>query len=297
MSNFVDALQKTIAPRLKKFGYGYDLNLRSGDELFGFSKDLGDQIAAFVQFQRHGGLSNDEFTINLLRVRAAQLQPRAYGGYAGALGARLTHMLWYVPELRDYPASEYWWASTDRSGLEANLIDAANQLEKYGLAWVEDPNAPRPWEMPEYPADQFVEVLNHVVAPDLVRLGFRLEIHQLNGNFPYPYFVKPISNRQYGLIEFQQVYSVDPKQFDFDVRLQRAATPDPLDFHGEQRDGTSISLGLLAWQVNESSLPETRTAIAPLWWQYATRVELIDRLGDVLNKVKQFAIPWLEKSI
>ncbi|HZY43373.1 MAG TPA: hypothetical protein VFF70_01375, partial [Anaerolineae bacterium] len=251
-------------------------------------------IAAFVQFQRKGGLSNDEFTVNLLRVKAADLQPRAFGGYAGALGARLTHMLWYVHELRDYPASEYWWTSTDRSGLEVNLIDAVNQIEKYGLAWIEDPNAPRPWEMPEYSAAQFVEVLNQVVTPDLIRLGFRSELRRLNGNFPYPYFVKPIDDRQYGIIEFQQVYSVDPKQFDFDVRLQRKATSDPLDFRGEQRDATNISLGLLVWQINASSFPEMQAGLAPLWWKYATRAELIDRLGDVLAKVKQVAIPWFE---
>jgi hypothetical protein len=297
MSNFVDALQKIVAPRLKKFGYIYNPNLREGDELFGFCKDLGDEIAVFVQFQRKDSLSQDEFTVNLLRVKAAELQPRMYGGYAGALGARLTHMLWYVHELRDYPASEYWWVSTDRSGLETNLIDAVNQIEKYGLAWVEDPNAPRPWEMPEYSADQFVEVLNQVVTPDLVRLGFRSEMQRLNGNFPYPYFVKPIDDGQYGIIEFQQVYSVDPKQFNFDVRLQRKPTPDPLDFRGELRDSTNISLGLLTWQINASSLPEIQSDLAPLGWKYATRAELIDRMSDVLAKVKQVAMPWLEKSI
>jgi hypothetical protein len=296
MSQFDNALQKIAAPRLKELGYEYDPNLREGDELFGFSKDLGDQIAALVQFQRKGGLSNDEFTVNLLRVKTAEVQPRVYGGYAGALGARLTHMLWYVHELRDYPASEYWWVSADRSGLEANLIDAVNQIERYGVAWIEDPNAPRPWEMPEYPADQFVEVLNQVVTPDLVRLGFRSDMHRLNGNFPYPYFVKPIGDRQYGIIEFQQVYSVDPKQLDFDVRLQRKATPDPLDFCGEQRDCANIPLGLLVRQLNASSLPEIHPVLTPLWWTYSTRAELIDRMGDVLAKVKQVAIPWLEKS-
>lgn len=291
---FEKDLQKIVAPRLTKFGYEYNPNLRAGDELFGFSKNLRDEIYALVQFQRHGDLSNDEFTINLLRVKAAKLEPRVYGGYSGALGARLTHMLWYVYHLRDYPASEYWWTSSDRSGLEANLIDAANQIEHYGIAWVEDPNAPRPWEMPEHPAEQFVEALTQIVTPDLVRLGFRSEMHRLSGDFPYPYFVKSIGDRQYGIIEFQQVYSVDPEQFDFDVRLQRKSTPDPLDFRGDYRDWTNVSLGLLAWQASGSSVPETQAALDALMWNYANQAELIDRMHDVLDKLKRYAIPWLE---
>jgi hypothetical protein len=296
MTYFEDSLQKIVASRLKKYSYDYDSNLREGDELFGLRKDLGDDIFAIVQFQRHADLSNDEFTINLLRVKAKKLEPRSFGGYDGALGARLTRMLWYVHQLRIYPASEYWWTSTARSGLEENLIDAVDQIEKYGLAWLEDPNPRKPWEMPEYSADQFVSALNEVVVPDLFRLGYRSETHRLTGDFPYPYFVKSINDQRHLIIEFQQVYSLDPARFDFDVRLQRKATPDPLDFSGDYRCWQSASLGQLGWAANGSAaLPDSKEAQQVVLWHYADAAELTDRLQAALEQVKRVAIPWLEQ--
>jgi hypothetical protein len=291
MSHFEDSLQKILSPRLTKHGYEYNPNLRSGEELFGYSKNVGVELYAVVQFQRRSGLANDEFTINLLRVKASPLQARSFGGYAGASGARLSQVLWYVHELRSYPASEHWWAAEDRSGLEANLIDAADQIEKYGLAWIENPNPPKPWEMPEYPADQFIELLNQSVMPDLDRVGYRAVVHQLNGRFPYPYFVKSIGERQYAIIEFQQVYSIDPKEFIFDVRLQRVGTSDPLEHSGDYAHWQNASLGQLAWQVTGLTSLES---LQSMLWHYADRAELADRLRDALAKLKQFGLPWLE---
>ena len=88
--------QRTSGVRLAKFGYAPDARLSEG-ELSGLSKPLGDDVHAIVQFQRRGV----EWTINLLRVKSAELEPHVYGGYAGALGARLSDVLWFVANVRE----------------------------------------------------------------------------------------------------------------------------------------------------------------------------------------------------
>ena len=297
MTQFEETLQKIIAPRLKTFGYQYDANLRSGDELFAFRKKLEGVVSALVQFQWRSGPTHDAFTINLLRVKSAQLQPRAYGGYPDALGARLTHVLWYVHQLRSYPAAEHWWVAEGPAGLADNLMDAMNQIEQYGLGWIENPYPPKPWEMPEYPVNQFMDALNQIVAPALDRLGYRSEIYRLKGGFPYPYFVKSNGDRRYSIIEFQQLYSLDPEEFIFDVRLQQQATPDPLGYSGDYRHWRNASLGQLAWQASGSTARlNSLAALQALLWHYADRAELADRLRDALNKLKQYGLPWLGQS-
>lgn len=287
-TDFAQFLQQRIDSRLKPLGYTFDARLRFGSELFGFSKPFGNDVYAIVQFQRHAHATNDEFTINLLRVKAPQLSPRVFEGYDRARGARLSYVLWFIHNLRIYPQADHWWAATE-------IDDALDQLIAYGLPWLADEDSKKPWEMPAHDGVEFVAAVQAIVAPELEALGFRSAVQTLAGKFAYPYFVKPLPRGDFGLIEFQAAYSLDPDLFQFDVRLQRTAADDPLDFNGHYRDWCAASLGQLVWQGrNASDAPITVEAVKALLWRYADQAELTDQLRAVVGHLRQIALPWFE---
>ncbi len=269
--------------RLAQRGYGYDARLCDAD-MVGFAKALGDDVQAIVQFQRRG----DEWTINLLRVKSAEMGAHVYGGYAGALGARLGQVLWFVANVRDGGQPDRWWTPDE--------IDAAvDLLIAHGLPWLEDPLAPKPWEMPTLRWLEFAAAVRDIAGPELVKQGYRVAEYSLASNFPYPYFVKPLPDGEYALIEFQVCYSLDPERFLFDVRLQRKRTDNPLDFGGAYGEWRAVSLGQLVWRTRWSDAEAwSVAAVKSLLWQYADRAELADRLREVLGHVPHIAQPWLE---
>jgi hypothetical protein len=299
MPDFEATLQQIVAPRLQTRGYKYESALQDGDVLFGFQKDLGDAVRALIQFQRHRRAAQaigGEFTVNLLRVKAFDLQPRTFGGYPGALGARLSHVLWYVYDLQLYPQSIYWWPAATSEELAASLNEVVDQLLEYGLPWLEDPHGKRPWEMPTHRGREFREALYEIVAPELQQSGYRAETRYLTDDYPYSYFVKVLPEGLHAFVEFQQTYSLDPEHFEFDVRLQRKQPSDPFEFGGDFRYWLKTSLGQLLWQrQGDPGIEFDPFELAQaMLWQYADRAELHDRLRDALDKVKRYAIPWLE---
>ena len=297
MSTFEEVLLQTVAPRLKALGYEYDRRWRSADELFGFHKAIGADVYAIVQFQRHHAMTVDDFTVNLLRVRSGDIQPRLYGGYTGTRGARLGYVLWFVYQLHIYPQPDHWWAAQDAAELAAGLMDATEKLEQFGVPWLEDPQAHKPWEMPPHLGDEFVEAIRTILVPELQRLGYRFVQQQLSGQVPYVYLAKEMPDGTYAFIEPQAVYSLDPNKFEFDVRLQRRANTDPLTFGGHYGDWRSASLAQLAWQARGAPLLETIpvSKVKSLFWSYTTRSELDDQLNQALKQIKQAGIPWLEE--
>lgn len=288
-AGFAQLLQQTAGLRLKPLGYEYDTRLQADDELFGFSKRLSnDDVYGVVQFQRHDHAANDDFTINLLRIKAEALQSRSYGGYTDSRGARLSYVVWFVHNLRFYPQPDYWWAATE-------LAEALDQLENYGVPWLEDTQSKKPWEMPLHHGDGFAKAIQIVVAPELAALGFLSGMQSLAGRYPYPYFVKQLPHGEYAFIEFQSAYSLDPDQFQFDVRLQRKATDNPLDFNGHYHEWRTASLSQLVWRERYATdALLTVEAVQSLLWHYADRVELDDRLREVVAQLKRLGVPWLE---
>ena len=269
--------------RLAQRGYGYDARLCDAD-IVGFAKALGDDVQAMVQFQQRDG----EWTIDLRRVRATELVPQVYGGYSGALGARLGHVLWFVANVRDGGQPERGWTPDE---IEA----AVDLLIAHGLPWLEDPQAAKPWEMPALRWPEFVEAVMSIAGPALLAQGYRAASQTLAGNFPYPYFVKPLPDGEYALIEFQVCYSLDPERFLFDVRLQRKTNDNPLDFGGAYEEWRAVSLGQLVWRRRwPDDEAWSVAAVKSLLWQYADRAELADRLREVLAHVTHIARPWLE---
>jgi hypothetical protein len=295
--DFEAALLQVVAPRLQPLGYAYAAALRVADELSGFCKTLGDETQAVIQFQRRADPAFDCFTVNVLRIPADETHPRSIGG-AQARAARLGYVLWYVYDLREYPVSDYWWTATDSAQRETALRDVVEKLVQYGVPWVEAADAPRPWEMPLSRADEFSEAVQAVLARTMVQLGYRLECQTLAGDVPYCYFSKALPDGTYALIELQAIYSLDPDEFNFDVRLQRRADDDPLGFDGNYAHWRSISLAQLAWQsrggapLDEVLVSEVKT----LFWHYCDRAELDAQLRDALDQIKHIGCAWVEQA-
>jgi hypothetical protein len=281
---FESSLLEIVAPQLQPLGYEYDARLHSTDELFGFRKPFGDDAQAVVQFQLRRS-TPESFTVNLLRVNA------------DVRGARLSTVLWYVIGLRDYPVSDYWWPAN-----AAALQDAAEKVAQYGVPWIENVHAPRPWEMPAHNGHEFIEAVEVNLAPTLQRRGYRLELQRLAGEVPYPYFVKDWPDGTHGFVELQSVYSLDPREFQFDVRLQRRTDENPLAVSA--RPGASLAQ--LVWQARGTGV-ETVTPSAmlrgqavaeakTLLWRYADRAELDKQLREALAQIEQIGLPWLDRT-
>jgi len=294
---FEAALLYFVAPRLQLSGYAYEPARREDDELFGFRKTLENDLQVVIQFQRQADPAIDRFTVNVLRLQADETQPRSYGG-AQVRAARLSYVLWFVYGLRDYAASDYWWTAADSAQREAALLDVAMKIERYGIPWIEAVDAPRPWEMPVSRADEFGEAVQAVMAREMEQLGYRLERQSLAGDLPYCYFSKTLSDGIYALIELQAIYSLDPEEFNFDVRMQQRAEGDPLAFDGNYGHWRSISLAQLAWETRGGA-PLDRLSVSDvktLFWHYRNRAELDAQLIDALRQIKQIGCAWVEQA-
>jgi hypothetical protein len=273
MTSFEASLVEIVAPHLLPLGYEYAARLYTADDLFGFCKPLG-AAQAIVQFQRRHRLPGS-FTINLLRVQAEPC------------GARLSTVLWYVYGLRVYPASDYWWPAT-----EAALCDAIEKAAQFGVPWIEDAHASRPWEMPAHNGQELAAAVKVNLAPPLLQRGYRLERQQLLGDVPYLYFVRELPDGTRGFIELQSVYSLDPCEFQFDVRVQRRADANPLAWSAQ----SGVSLAQLVWRARDVEVEATLDEAKMLLWHYATRAELDQQLRDALMQIERIGLPWIDQA-
>ena len=152
--------------------------------------------------------------------------------------------------------------------------------------------------MPTSRADEFGEAVQAVMAREMERLGYRLEFQSLPGDLPYYYFSKGLPDGTHALIELQAIYSLDPGEFNFDVRLQRRVDSDPLAFNGDYGHWRSISLAQLIWQVRDGA-PLDRLSVSEvktLFWHYRDRMELDAQLCDALEQIKQIGCAWVEQA-
>ncbi len=272
--SFEDLLLELVAPHLQPLGYAVDSDQRAAVEVCGFSKALADGTYARVQFQVRAS-APAAFTINLLRENGGQIR----------CGARLSTVLWYVYGLRVYPTSDYWWPTS-----EAALRDATEKIVQYGVPWIEDAQASKPWEMPAHDGCEFVAAVEQIMTPVLQPHGYRLQQQALAGAMPYAYFVRNFTDGTHGVIELQNVYSLDPHEFQFDVRLQRRTDDNPLALDS----AVTSSLAQVVWQAHGAAVAALTVAEAKtLMWHYADRAELDAQLRAALAQIEQIGLPWI----
>ena len=156
-------------------------------------------------------------------------------------------MLWFVHGIRaDYPTFDYWWSARNEQERSAALLDAIDAIEQYGMPWLENPDAARPWEMPVQRNAEFVAAVQATLLPEIATTG-------LSAGMPISVWrssrivilTSACSDGTYALIELQPIYSLDPDEFNFDVRLQRRGDADPLAFSGDYAQWRSVSLAQL----------------------------------------------------
>ncbi len=292
ISDFEAALLRYVAPRLQPLGYEYLAPPRRDTDVFDFRKALINGPQAFIQFQRQDDPDSDRFTVNLLCAPAT-----VSGRVRFERAARLGYVLWYVYGVRDYAVSDYWWTAPSETQLQAALADAVEKILQYGLPWVEDAAAPKPWEMPVSRAAEFGAAVHTMLTPTLERVGYRSGFQALGGELPYCYFSKTLADGTFALIEVQPIYSLDPEEFYFDVRLQRRDDDDPLGFDGNYGHWRSMSLAQLAWQ--QRGAPQLdRLAVSDakgLFWRYRNQAELHAQLRDVLDQLTRIGCAWVEQ--
>jgi len=289
MIEFKEALSKFAAPRLRAAGYEYDDALRDRDLMYGFRKPLGDDVHAIIFFQRqqyeerpvgHG------FTVNLVRCKTPNPAQWHRGGYEGFLNERLPAVLWFVHGLRIYPYSDHWWTPAKEEEIEAQLADALDKLERYGIPWLEDPKSRIPG-MPEVRLAEFREALLKIASPELQQFGYRAIDCE-----DYPFcFGREVFDLT-AFIVF--VLGGNPPDFErlvFHVMLFRNKGSEPsCDIYQGYEGALYQSLGVLLWKRAGLRIGPYRY----IDWEYSSQKELERQLKDAVEKIKDYAIPWLE---
>jgi hypothetical protein len=315
--NFEQILKKVAAPRLKPLGYEYDARLQDRDNLFGFSKKLDEDIYTIVAFQRHQceeAAWGWGFCVNLTRSKTQDPAEWYQGQYSGYIYTQLSYLLWAGYNLSIYPKSDYWWEAATADEFEMQLLDALDKIEQYGIPWLENPQSKNPDHRDITRWDEFGEVLQNIVAPELELAGYEIRKYTRAKGRLHSYFAKQLLDNLNAFIVFQQIQSIDRHpRFSFDVLLFRKEASDP--FSGSRGYLELQSpLGKFLWTVHsvliyppeliewKMALQEKNGELTPVQapaprffkWEYDSREELEEQLKNALDKLKQYGIPWLE---
>lgn len=286
MIEFKEALLNFAAPRLRAAGYEYDDALRDRDLMYGFRKHLGDDIYAIIFFERHQYEERPVghgFTVSLVRCKTTNPAQWYRGSYEGFLNWRLPAVLWFIYGLRIYPYSDHWWTPAKEEEIKAQFADALDKLEGYGIPWLEDPKSRIP-EMPEARLAEFREALSKIVFPEVQQFGYQAVDCE-----DYPFcFGRKVFDDLTAFIVF--VLGGSPPDFErlmFDVRLFRNRGNEPrYDLYQGYEGALYQSLGGLLWIKRGLQVGH--------FWEYSGQEELEKQLKDVVEKIKGYAIPWLE---
>jgi hypothetical protein len=292
MLNFRQALMKFAAPRLRELGYEYSDVLKDRNIIYGFHKRIGNHIQTIILFQRHQHrehASGYGFTVDLVRCKTDTIEQWHQGWYEGALRVRLGSVLQFVYSL-DIPHYDYWWNPINDDQLRRTFQDVLDKLERYGIPWLEDLESRDPWKLSVVQQHTFSEALSQLVAPDLELLGYEV-IKETMGESP-PYFMKKLWGTLYASVIFQLgKQSPDSSTLAFEVLLFRKGSKNPFDPAWMSReDWLDMRLGELLWEVYNLRIYPSEF----IQWEYSHKAELEAQLRDALDKVKRYAIPWLE---
>lgn len=292
MFDFKKALLDFVAPRLRAIGYEYDDALRDRELVYGFWKHLGDDIHALILFERqqyeerpvgHG------FTISLVRCKTTDLAQWHRSGYdyEGFLDWRLPIVLSLVYGLGSaHSYDDHWWIPAKEEEIEAQFADALDKLERYGIPWLEDPKSKIPG-IPDTRLTEFREALLRIVSPELQQSGYRAMDCEAN---PF-YFGRKVSDDLTAFIVFELGGDPGYGRLVFNVLLSRNRGSEPrYGLYQGCAGALYESLGVLLWKKAGLRIGPYRYVS----WEYSRQEELEEQLKDAIEKIKDYAIPWLE---
>lgn len=146
--HFKRTVIKAVTPLLAPFGYHLDDAAQTVTHFLFFEKlSLEEKgVKFFIGFQlgQHYIPPRRSFTVELRRCKGSFFKPDR--DYEKMIGWRLTSLIWNYYKLRLYPQPSYWWEFENDEELKVQLEDAVEKVIKYGIPWLEDPNAVPPQE-------------------------------------------------------------------------------------------------------------------------------------------------------
>jgi hypothetical protein len=277
-----------------------------------FQKEIVTGVLSKIQFQllRYAGPlygPERDFEVLLSRTRLPNF-PAGESRYA-ALEIDLPNLMWFKYGIKVGPTGRYW-EFTNAESLRGQLIRAQAFLRDYGIPWLEDPLTQNLWAIPAADRDMFRTMLSIVVAAELESHGYKPRSIE---RFDLPVFVKPLPSGLYAILEFTQVRILNPSKFVIDVGLYRKLVDDPYedqaaDFPGRIYNRLTnllrFNLGIGPSAIADSeSLPQKAiehpvgdqdTSSEINYWEYTEQLGLQRCVADMLDKLKRYALPWLD---
>jgi hypothetical protein len=320
MLNFRQALFKFAKPRLQTRGFEYDDDLRDRNITYGFRKHLGANIQAIVLFQRSQSQERAKgfaFTVNLVRSKTNDIKQWEHGTYEGYLQERLGVLLRTVYGIHSYLEVDHWWIPSTPEKYAAEISDVLDKLEEYGIPWLENPHSKPIFALAPEESNQRKDgirsALQEVISGELGAYGYRLQEHA-NGSL---FFGKSLwkQTNVFLLFEFRRTRNDYSPQVEFDVILIRKRSDDPFSsgqtFSGEE---LRTSLGQLLWyeygvypnkfmgwddgyqeQQDGTMILIQKPPQKAFSWRFASDAELRQQLKDIMSKLHEYGLPWLEK--
>jgi hypothetical protein len=265
---------------------GYRLSApQSGTDVVQFFKDLMPGVRCYIEFDLKSfpSLDTREFDVILWRVSDFQRDALQYQ----RLNISLSNLVKYVYGREEVSANPYWEFNDEKS-LYDQVTHTQRLLIEYGIGWLEDPLSLDPWRIPAEERDAFRNILTTVVAEELGSMGY---VTKYVADIDFPVFVKPLDNGLKAVIEIIQTRRLNPSRFEISVKLHRKLTENPYkDLVPNCEGWLSSRLEVLL----EDRFDKDASAGREETWQYSEHEELRRRMQNMLAKIKNYAIPWLE---
>ncbi len=277
-----------------------------------FHKEIATGVLCKIEFQllRYAGPlygPQRDFEVRLSRARLPNF-PTGESRYA-ALSIDLPNLMWFKYEIKVGPTGRYW-EFTGTEGLRGELLRAQVFLRDYGIKWLEDPLTQDLWAIPSSDRDAFRAMLSTIVTTELEPHGYNPQ--SIEG-FDLPVFVKSLPNGLYAILEFTQVRILNPSRFVIDVGLYRKLVDTPyedqpanfpgcidnrltnlLRFNFSISPSGIVDPGKLSQTTIDNPVDEQDTSSEMNYWAYTEQLGLQRCIVDILDKLKRYALPWLE---
>jgi hypothetical protein len=268
-----------------------------------FQKEIATGMLCKIQFQllwdadsRYSAEGNFEVLLSRTRLHNFPIYESRYA----ALEIDLPNLMWFKNEIKVGPTGRYW-EFADAESLREQLIRAQVFLRDYGIPWLEDPLSQDLWAIPAADRDAFRTVLMTVVSTELEPYGYKPRSIE---RFDLPVFVKPLPSGLYAILEFTQIRILTPSTFVLDVGLYRRTGDNPYDDQLARFPGCIYNrLAYLlrsnfgidpSLTVRENPVGNQKTSTEVNYWEYIEQLGLQRCMADILDKLKQYGLPWLE---
>lgn len=269
-----------------------------------FYKKTTTGVCCYIEFDLKDWptLTGREFDVVLLRRRLLDF-PTDEIRYEG-LGISLSDLMWYVYEYAEVPLVHYW-EFTDEQNLYEQLIRVQSLVIDYGIRWLENPESTDPWQILPSERDAFRGMLATVVAKELEPYGYKLKNIAV---VDLPLFIKPLPNGLNAIVVFRQSRVLNPSRFVINVDLQRKLVDNPYEDQIPNFPGwisnrletlLRVQFGVTPEEAPNQEEPDKRVAnqvpsSQAFHWQYTEQSELQKCITDILDKLKRYALPWLD---